>query len=187
MHTLWVVGKPDFQENWAASVVSANKFFHLVGSYFVPSFVSPSLVKPTSNCFYCRCIQCFNIVTWSRLDQIHMHAFFPQGPSHAILLQHNLYKKFFYMEIYTRNSFTILLPPLNNSFFFGNTLEQVFYGWWQSRRMTALYCRCMTPWSLSHYSYAASSSAAQCKILETASACPDVITHYHVAQRGCFW
>jgi hypothetical protein len=91
MHTLWVVGKPDFQENWAASVVSANKCFHLVGSYFVPSFVSPSLVKPTSNCFYCRCIQCFNIVTWSRLDQIHMHAFFPQGPSHAILLQHNLY------------------------------------------------------------------------------------------------
>jgi hypothetical protein len=28
-----------------ARVVSAKKFFHMVGSYFVPSFVPPSLVK----------------------------------------------------------------------------------------------------------------------------------------------
>jgi hypothetical protein len=48
MHTLRVVGKPDIRENGAASVVSAKKTFHMVGSYFVPSFVSPSLVKRIS-------------------------------------------------------------------------------------------------------------------------------------------
>jgi hypothetical protein len=134
MHTLWVVGKPDFQENWAASVVSANKCFHLVGSYFVPSFVSPSLVKPTSNCFYCRCIQCFNIVTWSRLDQIHMHAFFPEDH----------HTQFCCNTIYTRNSFTwksiqeillqfcylpwttlsFLATPLNRSFMVGGRVVE---------------------------------------------------------------